>query len=188
MIAPNLASKPRLNTRPVWLVVGAATFIAVVFAAVNISVWLKSSRSLEEQILLHQQLEAEHERLSLEVGEQAESLNKVPWRTLSARVNAVNTVIREHDFSWISLLDDIERVLPYDVRLTTISPRVDVDEVKLSFSAIGRTREALLDFLDALIDDPSFTEPTPRSEATPEESGYGYVLDLTVVHHPGEAP
>jgi Tfp pilus assembly protein PilN len=188
MIAPNLASKPCLNSRPVWLVAAAATFIAVVFAAVNTSVWLTSSRSLEEQILLHKELEAEYERLSREVGEQAEGLNRVPWRSLSARVNAVNTVIREHEFSWIGLLDDIERVLPYDVRLTKISPRVDVDEVTLSFTAIGRTREALLDLLDALIDDPSFSEPTPRSEATPEENGFGYVLNLSVVHHPGEGP
>lgn len=188
MIAPNLASKPRLNTRPVWLVAAAAAFIALVFAAVNTSVWLNSSRSLEEQILLHQELEAENQRLSLDVGEQAESLNNVPWKSLSAKVTAVNTVIREHEFSWIGLLDDIERVLPYDVRLTKISPRVDVDKVNLSFTAIGRTREALLDLLDALIEDPSFSEPELRAEATPEESGYGYVLTLTVVHHPVEGP
>lgn len=188
MIAPNLASKPRLNTRPVWVLAAAATLIALVFAAVNTSVWLKSSRSLEEQILLHHELEAENERLSLEVGEQAESLNKVPWRSLSARVNAVNTVIREHEFSWIDLLDDIERVLPYDVRLTKISPRVDVDRVNLKFTAIGRTRESLLDLLDAFIEDPNFSEPTPASEVTPEESGIGYVLNLTVMHHPEEGP
>jgi Tfp pilus assembly protein PilN len=188
MIAPNLASKPHLNTRPVWLVAATAGLITLVFAVVNTSVWFTSSRSLEEQILLHQQLEAEFERLSVEVGEQAESLNKVPWRSLSARVSAVNTVIREHEFSWIGLLDDIERVLPWDVRLTKISPRVEVDKVNLSFTAIGRTRESLLDLLDALIEDPSFSEPTPGAEATPEESGYGYVLTLTVVHHPGEGP
>jgi len=187
MIAPNLASKPRLNTRPVWLVVAAAGFIALVFAVVNLSVWLKSSRSLEEKILLHQDLEAQHERLSVEVGEKADDLNRVPWRSLSARVNAVNTVIREHEFSWIGLLDDIERVLPYDVRLTKINPRVDVNSVRLSFTAIGRTREALLDLLDAFIEDPSFSEPTPESEATPEENGFGYMLRLSVLHHPGEA-
>lgn len=187
MIAPNLATRPHLNTRPVWLVTAVAALLALIFAAVNVSVWLKSSRTLEEQILRHDGLETEFEQLSAEVGAQAESLNRVPWRSLTARVNAVNTVIREHEFSWIGLLDDIERVLPYNVRLTRISPKVDVDRVNLSLTAIGRSREALLDLLDALIDDPSFSEPTPGSEVTPEESGFGYVLTLTVVHHPGEA-
>jgi hypothetical protein len=61
--------------------------------------------------------------------------------------------------------------------------------VNLSLEAIGRSRDALLELLDNLITDPSFTEPTPLSEITPEESGVGYVLNLTVVHHPeGVAP
>jgi Tfp pilus assembly protein PilN len=188
MIAPNLASKPHLNTRPVWIVTAVAGFLAVLFAVINTSVWITSSRALEEQIALHGRLEQEHERLSAEVGELAEELNRVPWRSLTARVNAVNGVIREHGFSWIGLLDDIERILPYDVRLTKINPKVDVDSVILSLSAVGRTRDALLDLLDNLIADPSFSEPTPMSEITPEESGFGYVLTLTVVHHPGRAP
>ena len=132
MIVPNLASRPHLNTRPVWLVAGVAALIVLVFAAVNLSVWFKSSRSLEEQIRLHDELKIEEERLSREVSEQAESLNRVPWRSLTARVNAVNTVIREHEFSWIGLLDDIERVLPYDVRLTKITPKVEDENVSLT--------------------------------------------------------
>lgn len=186
MIAPNLASQPHLNTRPVWIVTIVASFVAVVFAIVNLSVWLESSHSLEEQILQLDQLERDFERLTTEVGQEAESLNRVPWRSLTARVNGVNSVIREHEFSWIGLLDDIERVLPYDVRLTKITPKVDADTVNLSLSAIGRTREALLEFLDTLIADPSFSDPNPSTEMTPEESGFGYVLNLTVVHHPGE--
>lgn len=185
MIVPNLASRPHLNTRPVWVVTAVAGILALVFAVVNVSVWFKSNRSLQEQIELQATLKAEHESLSVEVMEQAESLNRVPWRSLSARVNAVNTIIREHEFSWIGLLDDIERVLPYDVRLTRISPKVETDTVNLSFTAIGRTREALLELLDNLIADPSFSDPTPSSEITPEESGLGYVLAMTVVHHPG---
>jgi len=186
MIAPNLASQPHLNTRPVWIVTVVAAFLAVVFAVINLTVWLESSHSLEEQIRLYDQLEQDAERLTAEVGQQAESLNRVPWKSLTARVNGVNSVIREHEFSWIGLLDDIERVLPYDVRLTKISPKVDVDTVNLSLAAIGRTREALLEFLDNLIADPSFSDPNPLTEMTPEESGYGYVLNLTVVHHPGQ--
>ena len=186
MIVPNLASRPHLNTRPVWLVTATAAFIALVFAVVNTSVWLKSSRSLEEKIVEYDRLELEYQRLTTEVGDQAENLNRVPWKSLAARVNAVNAVILEHEFSWIGLLDDIERVLPYDVRLTKITPKVNVDTVNLSLTAIGRTRDALLDFFDTLIEDPSFSDPTPLSEITPEESGLGYVFTMTVVHHPGK--
>ena len=186
MIVPNLASRPHLNTRPVWIVIAASAVLSLIFAALNTSVWMKSNRALEEQIVLLDQLEEDYQRLTLEVGEQAADLNRVPWKSLTARVNAVNAVIREHEFSWVGLLDDIERVLPYDVRLTKITPKVDGDSVNLSLMAIGRTRDALLDFFDTLIEDPSFSDPSPSSEMTPEESGLGYVFTMTVVHHPGE--
>jgi Tfp pilus assembly protein PilN len=189
VIAPNLASHPHLNTRPVWLVTVIAGALALIFAVVNLTVWVKSSRSLEEQIRLHAELEAEHRRLSVEVDAEVDSLKRVPWRSLAGRVSGVNTIIREHEFSWIGLLDDIERVLPYDVRLTKISPKVEIDSVNLSFTAIGRTRDALLELLDNFIADPSFSEPTPSSEVTPEESGGGYFLVLSVMHHPeAESP
>jgi len=189
MIAPNLASQPHLNTRPVWMVTAVAALLALGFALTNVHVWLSSSRDLEEQLVRQQKLESEHQRLAAEVGTQVENLNRVPWRSLAGRVNAVNSVIREHEFSWLGMLDDIERVLPYDVRLTKIAPKVDVDSVNLSMTAIGRTRDALLEFLDRLIADQAFSEPTPQSEITPEESGLGYVLILTVTHHPPtEAP
>lgn len=186
MIAPNLASRPHLNTRPAWIVTAVAASVALVFAAVNTHVWLKSSRSLEEQILRQEELQLEYQRLTAEVGQQTEDLSRVPWRSLAARVNSVNLVIQEHEFSWIGLLDDIERVLPYEVRLTKISPKVDAGEVNLSLEAVGRSRDALLDLLDAFIEDPRFSDPTPLSEITPEGSTSGYVLNLTVVHHPGE--
>ena len=189
MIAPNLASRPHLNTRPVWVVTVVAALLAVIFAAANIEVWLSTDRALGEQLARLDQLETEYRRLSADVGERAENLNRVPWRSLEAQITLVNSVVREHDFSWLGMLDDIEGVLPYDVRLTKISPKVDTDSVSLSLMAVGRTRDALLEFLDNLIADPSFSEPTPQSEITPEESGYGYVLNLTVVHHPPkEAP
>jgi Tfp pilus assembly protein PilN len=189
MMIPNLASRPHLNSRPVWLVTAIAGFFAILFSIVNLVVWAKSNRTLEEQIRLKIELEAESNRLTEQVSTQAESLGRVPWRSLSARITGVNSIIREHEFSWIGLLDDIERVLPYDVRLTKISPKVEIESVNLSLTAIGRTRDALLELLDNLIADPSFSDPTPGSEMTPEESGYGYVLTLTVVHHPAvEAP
>lgn len=186
MIVPNLASRPHLNVRPVWLVIAVAGVLALIFAAANIKVWVSSNRTLQEQLVLKEQLEVEHDRLANEVGEQAESLGRVPWRSLTARVNGVNTVIMEHSFSWLGLLNDIERVLPYDVRLTKIAPKIDVDSINLSLMAVGRTRDALLDFLDRLIADPSFDEPTPQTEITPEESGFGYVLNLTVAHRQTE--
>ena len=90
MIAPNLASRPHLNTRPVWVVTAVAAALALAFAGANVWVWVSSSRELAEQLARQEQLEAEHRRLAAEVGERVEGLNRVPWRSLAGKINAAD--------------------------------------------------------------------------------------------------
>jgi Tfp pilus assembly protein PilN len=79
------------------------------------------------------------------------------------------------------MLDDIERVMPYDVRLTRIGPSVGPDGVLLTFEVVARNRDAMLDFIDNLVEDPRFDEPTLANEKTPEDSDTGtYLLSMRV--------
>lgn len=108
-------------------------------------------------------------------------LDRVPWRTLEARVNATNLVLQEHAFSWLQMLDDIEHVMPYDVRLTRIMPSVSPEGVMLAFEVVARNRDAMLNFIDNLVEDPRFDDPVLASEKTPEDSNTGtYVLNMRV--------
>ena len=109
----------------------------------------------------------------------------MPWRTLTRRVQATNLILREHSFSWLGMLDDIERVMPYDVRLTKIGPAVSAEGIKLSLELIAHNRDAMLQLLDNFIADERFSHPTPSSEATPEEETTAdYVMSLRVDYHP----
>jgi Tfp pilus assembly protein PilN len=131
-----------------------------------------------------------HQSLDAAVRRDINALERVPWRSLTRRVDATNLILQEHAFSWLGMLDDIERVMPYDLRLTRIAPSVGVDEVTLSLALIAHNRDAMLELLDNLIADPSFSNPTPSMEATPEESTTAeYVMSLRVTYHPNqEAP
>jgi Tfp pilus assembly protein PilN len=186
MMLPNLAGRPFLNTRPVWLVTGAAGFLTVVLVILNIAFYVSSNRTLAPQIEERDQLQAEHDLLVAELEEKVAVLSKVPWKSLVARVNATNQILREHAFSWLTLLDDIERVMPYDVRIVQISPTVGSNQVNLSLTVVTKNRDAMLEFLENLIADPSFTRPTPSRERTPEESdAVGYQLALSVEYLSG---
>jgi Tfp pilus assembly protein PilN len=181
VILPNLASKPFLNTRPVWLVTILSGFLALVLVVLNIVFYMSSNRTLAPQIEERDRLQAQHDALVAEIEDQVEVLKKVPWRSLAARVNATNLILREHGFSWLKLLDDIERVMPYDVRIVQIAPSVGANQVNLSLTVVTKNRDAMLEFLENLIADPSFARPTPSRERTPEESDeIGYLLSLTV--------
>jgi Tfp pilus assembly protein PilN len=185
MIAPNLATRPFLNTRPVWLLTGAAGLLTVALLILNITLYVKTNSTLAPQLDHLRQLEAEHARLSNEVDGLLAELEKVPWRSLGSRVDATNVVLREWDFSWLNLLDDVERVMPREVRILRIGPSVGADEVSLNLAVVARTRDALIEFLNNLIIDPSFSKPIPIHEELPEESpSAGYDLRLRVNYHP----
>jgi len=190
MITPNLATRPFLNTRPVWLVTAAAGFAALVLLALNLRLFLVANRSLEDEVATRDMLLERYELLETEVREDIRTLERVPWRTLTRRVQATNLILREHAFSWLGMLDDIERVMPYDVRLTRIAPAVSAEGVTLSLELIAHNRDAMLQLLDNLIADERFSGPTPATESTPEEETTpDYVMSLRVNYHPSqEAP
>ena len=187
MITPNLATRPFLNTRPVWIVAAVAGLLTLILIGFNLRLYLVANRHLDNETAMRDELEHRYSALATEVRTHVNVLEKVPWRSLEGRVDATNLILHEHSFSWIEMLDDIERVMPYDLRLTKISPSVGPDEVTLSLVAIARNRDAMLDFLDNLIADPRFENPTPSSEKTPEETTLStYLLSMRVTYRPHE--
>jgi hypothetical protein len=187
VITPNLATRPFLNTRPVWIVVGIAGLLALILIGFNLRLYLVANHHLDDETTTREELEHRYSALETEVKTHVNVLEKVPWRSLEGRVDATNVILREHSFSWIEMLNDIERVMPYDLRLTKISPSVGPDEVTLSLVAIARNRDAMLDFLDNLITDPRFENPTPSREKTPEETTVAtYLLNVRMTYHPYE--
>ncbi len=187
MITPNLATRPFLNTRPVWLVAAAAGLLALILIGFNLRLYLVANRHLDDETTMRDGLELRYSALATEVKADVDVLERVPWRSLKGRVDATNLILREHSFSWIEMLEDIERVMPYDLRLTRIAPTVGSDAVTLSLVAIARNRDVMLEFLDNLIADPRFENATPSSERTPEETELAtYLLSMRVTYHPYE--
>lgn len=190
MTPPNLASRPFLNTRPVWLLVITSGALALALSATNLHLWLASNRSLAVQVERRDEMLAEQRQLEATLKSDSATLDRVPWKTLNRRVTNLNLVMRAHDFSWLDLLDDLARVLPREVRITRIAPTFDGDTVRLSLQGIARSRDDLLDLLDAMITDPEFDEPRPRTETFPEQAASAtYEFTLDVLYTPqGDRP
>ncbi len=168
MIVANLASKPRLNTRPVWVVTGAALLIGLVLTAVNIRLFLTSNQTLGEQIVQRDMLQIQRDALAEEFSVHAGVLEGVPWKNLGARIDLVNEVLEEHRFSWSEMLDDLAVVLPWQVRVVSVSPSLGEDGVSLSLEAVSKDRVGFLDVLDRMVSDPNFDDPRPSRETWPE--------------------
>jgi Tfp pilus assembly protein PilN len=181
LITPNLASRPFLNTRPVWVMTIAAAVVALILIVLNIRFFVVTNRAVGDELATRDALEERYGQLESSTRQEIAVLNRLPWRTLEARVNATNLVLEEHAFSWLRMLDDIENVMPYDVRLTKIIPAVGPEGVMLTLEVLARNRDAMLEFVDNLVEDPRFDEPALATEKTPEDSPTGtYLLNLRV--------
>jgi Tfp pilus assembly protein PilN len=172
----------------VWLVTGLSALLAVIFVVLNLVSWVAGNRTLATQLEQRDRLRVEKAALETELKSQLAEMEEVPWKSLTGRVRATNVVLREHGFSWSRLFDDIERIMPHDARLTLIGPGVGPDGVTLSLVLIARSRDAVLELLENLIDDSSFSEPVPIRETLPDDSETGeYELTLRANYHPPAA-
>jgi len=185
MILPNLASRPQLNTRPVWILTAAALALALINGSLVLNHHLQSTHDLAEQIAEKENLEDHRAELVAELKEHLDALKTVPWKALGRRISAVNGILGEHRFSWIQLLDDLGETLPWQVRLVQITPAIEDGEISLRLQAVSRDREGFLDFLDALLSDPHFDNPIPSRETWPESGkSVEYVFTLEVDYDP----
>lgn len=185
MRLPNLASKPLMNSRPVWLTAGVALVVALALLALNLHLYFSATQTTERLVAQRAELEARRTELAAKVRTEAAALEKVQWKRLDRKVAAVNQVLGEHAFSWLGLLADLGATLPWQVRLTRVSPTAGEDGVDLILEGESRTSEAVLEFLQNLIDSPNFEKPLPRSEERPEGSlGIGYTFTLKVRYLP----
>jgi len=112
-----------------------------------------------------------------------ERIDKIDLRTLDRRSRFINQQIKERALSFSTLLDDLERTLPNDVKLNTLNPTLDDEgNVRLTLSCISRKREGMTDFLNRLYEDAAFDKAFPRSERS--EDGGTFRFDIDVLYLP----
>jgi hypothetical protein len=91
---------------------------------------------------------------------------------------------------WTSLFADLERVLPWDTRLLSITPQTgEGGEILVSLSGVAADRTAWLKLLGRFFTDSRFSDPIPRSEEAPgEQNAVGYKFTLLVRYWPEGRP
>jgi hypothetical protein len=207
----NLARRPFVDTRPANLTAGilAVLVLGVSFvAARTVFRYLDDSRrtrgavaSLKDEIA-----HLDEERLRAEA-----SLSRIDVVTLSADVEDANAIALRRAFSWTRFLTRLEKTLPTDVRIATISLQksgntagtagglrsVSGESMLVGLTLISRDPDGLPKTIRAFDASPWFERPAPASEDRGEKSvPEGRRLVLTVLYRdvegraaaPGGAP
>ncbi len=194
----NLARRPFANLRPLrrlawslWALGGVAAIAAIWLFAAYLS---GSSEKRGELARLAASTEDESQRIATLEGE----LERFELAAQNREVAYLNNRIAERTFAWSGLFDDLAQVLPWNVRVLSLSPlsvgtrragRVAGSAAGESFALrlVGSARdgEALLDFIERLFAHSSFADPNLEQER--REGSEELQFTLTVTYRPRAA-
>lgn len=166
----NLASRPYRDTRAFTVAVVALSAITLLLMINNIWTavdYLSGTENVRAEIAA---LEAETAEIRKATTQNRERIESIDRQDVNRRIAYVNSQIAERAFSWSALLDDLERVLPDDVRITQLNPTIGPEGVQLTLALEAKEQEGIIEFLDRMLADPSFTRAFPLREQV-EENG-----------------
>lgn len=178
----NLASRPWQNTRPFWITVGVTVAVIVILLVNNVqAAWRYYVETEETRSAISEvQMKTTSERQAArQLQEQIATLDR---SDLMRRVDFVNRQIVERAFSWSQLLDHLERVLPDDVRLKSLRPKIEEQgPILLSMNCVAKDQDAYVETIRQMSADPNFENPYPLSEVS---DGGEVIFTLQVTYRP----
>lgn len=192
----NLASRPFVNARPVVRVTVALWVLGALLAVLaGWSFWgYYAGRTDLRRELAEIETSMEREREAIDT--LGAELAGIELDNLNQRVQFINQRIAERTFSWSLLFDRLAEILPGDVRLVALSPRVEFDEPErrrrrvvevdngeretamLQIQAVARRGEAILELLDAMFASPPFERPNLHQETRDRGGEIRFTLDV----------
>ena len=181
----NLAGRPYRDYRPLYAVVVVTSILIAIMLLNNIETgyrYVRETRTTREKIVqIENQIEAENRRTD----DANQRLRGVNVKQLAEQTQFVNARLAERAFSWSELLDKLERVIPDDVRIESISPAFGKNGiVHLTMQGTAKSGDGMTRTIDRFNHDAHFANPFPTSE---ERTDTGYKFGIGVDYRPSIA-
>jgi len=180
----NLASEPFRRDRP--MVVGSAA-LAIVLGLLLIYQVVDVFAERHQASGIRIEIEQQNRRLRAIAAQQAE-LNATLRRPENAEVLQrslfLNTLIQRKAISWTKIFADLEKVMPYNVRVVSVRlPEVDSNNQILLDMVVGaQTVPPILELFKRLEDSPQFGNTSVQSSAPPSQTDPYYRYHVTVTY------
>jgi len=187
----NVASRPFRNNTPIWTAHGLLLGGVVAFSAWNAHTSITATRKLDALQADLGSVERQLGELDRREDSAIKGIRVFDPKTLKVQADKANDIILRRGLSWTRLFNTLERVVPYEVRMTAVRPiygtsqaavggsRGEVFEGTVPVDVEGRAQsfESFLEFERALIVDPHFAGVEPiRSESSLGSSEVSFQL------------
>jgi len=162
----NLASRPYRDYRPVYAVVVVTSLLMAFLMLNNIDTYYRYVRETKTTRSKIAQLDADAQSEQRRAEAADAQLKSADLTTLDSETKFINARLAERAFSWSEFLDRLERILPNDVRIKSVTPSfVKGGLVHLELACESKANGGMLATLDHLIADKRFINPFPHNES-----------------------
>ncbi len=179
----NLASEPFQPNRPLIaasVAVGLA-LAALLAALVSLAVLERSSAAETRQTIAR--LEERRRQLEREQAELEQTLKKPENAEVLNTVLFLNSLLYRKGISWTRVFDDLEAVMPYNVRLISIRPQVDArGAVELDMVVGAQSQLPVIEMLKRMERNPVFGSTAVHNWLPPTQTEPYYRYRVTVTY------
>jgi type IV pilus assembly protein PilN len=166
----NLASQPFRRDRAMLAASIAVMVLLCVTLGVLVSLALADRAQMADVRGEVNRLNRSIRRVSAEQSQQDAVLRKPDNAEVLEHSVFFNDLLRRKGISWTRIFADLEKALPYNVRVVQIHPTVDAqNNIVLDLQVASESPEPVIELMRALEGAP-FARPQPKSQQAPSQS------------------
>jgi hypothetical protein len=177
MLKGNLSTRPFYNERLVTMVLAAIAVGAVLLAGYDVKRLVDLSRRRSAAVAKLEANQREAARIRAQAIAQQQAVDRPTLTRLAAYTREANALIDQRTFSWTGLFSQLEATMPPDVRLVSISPRVEKGTTHLTLSIVLRDLDDVDVFIDNLMRTGAFYDVAPTEQRQQEDGSFAARLD-----------
>ncbi|PLY02580.1 MAG: hypothetical protein C0623_03750 [Desulfuromonas sp.] len=172
----NLASRSYINKRALYAgyLVCGIVLLAGLMSNFGYYVKLQNQKRLTEVRLA----ELEEKILASQGSEIAATYSAEGYKDILKEINAANRILERDAFRWTALLDQLEKVVPWDVSIENINPDHKKGVVKIT--GLAKDLSDMKRFLDNLIDSGDYVDVLLLSQSSVDVIGSGQFLRFSI--------
>lgn len=177
MLRTNLATRPFYNERLVFVVLALAVLAVAGITVFNVASWAGLSRRQGELVAQVGGAETRARELQQEALRLRGSLNPKELEQVSEEAREANALIDRRTFSWTTLFSRFEATLPAELRILSVSPKLDEEgRMAVTVVVVGRRAEDVDAFVENLEQTRAFVGLLSRQEIVNQEG----LLEVTL--------
>ncbi len=168
----NLASEPFQRDRPVLVSLGTVAVLATLLLAYQVTSIISERGQASDTRRSINRLNAQLQTVGAQQAKLNATLRLPDNAEVLERSLFLNTLIERKAISWTKIFADLEKVMPYNVRLVSVRlPEVDSDNAVLLDMFVGAKEvPPVLEFLKRLEASPQFGPTSVLNSAPPSQT------------------